>query len=86
MNVKKSTVFQDELPNWAIDDIQFLVQKGIINGYSNGNFGSADEIYYVLRSALLRLIVRLFLIISLFQSRLTWMFSKHPMGLMLLLE
>ena len=44
MNVKKSTVFQDELPNWAIDDIQFLVQKGIINGYSNGNFGSADKI------------------------------------------
>ena len=44
MNIKKSTTFQDALPEWATNEIRLLAQKGIINGYSNGNFGSNDTI------------------------------------------
>ena len=44
INVKKPTSFQDEIPDWALAEIQYLAQKGIINGYSNGSFGYDDHI------------------------------------------
>ena len=44
--------FNDEIPVWAADEINYLAQKGIITGYENGAFGASDPITR-LHSALL---------------------------------
>lgn len=36
--------FKDKLPDWASNSINRLSTAGIINGYSNGNFGSGDNL------------------------------------------
>lgn len=44
INVGKKTSFNDQIPEVAQDEIEYLVEKGIIAGYVNGNFGANDLI------------------------------------------
>lgn len=44
INLGEEVEFTDKLPKWAKDDIHYLVKKGIIKGYDNGEFGANDEI------------------------------------------
>ncbi|WP_338449575.1 S-layer homology domain-containing protein [Niallia oryzisoli] len=44
INVGKKASFNDEIPEVAQDEIKYLVEKGIIAGYVNGNFGANDLI------------------------------------------
>lgn len=36
--------FTDQIPTWAQDAVSYLVEKGAIEGYPNGTFGSADPL------------------------------------------
>ena len=45
INVKNNTVFNDKIPDWAKEEVNFLAERGIINGYDNGNFG-AEDLHY----------------------------------------
>ncbi|WP_071393458.1 S-layer homology domain-containing protein [Bacillus tuaregi] len=44
INVKKQASFNDDIPEVAKEEIEYLVEKGIIAGYVNGNFGPNDLI------------------------------------------
>ncbi|WP_394235038.1 S-layer homology domain-containing protein [Niallia oryzisoli] len=52
INVKNKIQFTDEIQDWAKDEVNFLVEKGIINGFENGKFG-ADEPIKRLHSAIM---------------------------------
>lgn len=44
IDLGNTTAFKDAIPNWAKADVNYLVNKGIIYGYQNGNFGANDGI------------------------------------------
>ena len=44
INVKNNTVFNDKIPDWAKEEVNYLAERGIINGYDNGDFGAEDLI------------------------------------------
>ena len=44
INVKNNTDFNDKIPGWAKEEVNYLAERGIINGYDNGDFGAEDLI------------------------------------------
>src|SRR5690606_30098823 len=54
MFIKDGVLFSDDLPEWAKEEVQYLVKKGIIQGYVDGSFGGNDAISRVHSALMLK--------------------------------
>lgn len=44
MDLSQGVVFTDAIPDWAKDEVNHLVTKGLIKGYEDGSFRAQDEV------------------------------------------